>query len=77
MEHVLDVCGEKLSVNPGVVDEVTTELLKIINEKELTPEQVYKLHETGLNFKLKLKQTFTVTDEKIDVEIHIYMTSLY
>ena len=62
--HVLDVCGEKLSANPGAVDEFTTELVKIINEKELKPEQIYNLDETGLNFKLLPKQTFAMADEK-------------
>lgn len=40
--------GEKLSANPGEIDEFTTEFVKIMNKKELKPKQIYNL---GLNLK--------------------------
>lgn len=62
--HFLGVCGEKLSADQPAASDFSEKLKQIIERENLTPEQVYNIDETGLNYKLLPKKTFASSQEK-------------
>jgi hypothetical protein len=62
--HFLGVCGEKLSADQPAANDFSEKLKRIIEREKLTPEQVYNIDETGLNYKLLPNKTFATPQEK-------------
>lgn len=60
----LDISGEKLSADSAVIAEYRDKLLKEINERHLSREQVYNCDETGLNWKALPDKTLASLSEK-------------
>lgn len=56
----INICGEKMSADIPASNEFVTKLKEIISKENLSPEQVYNMDETGLNFKRLPSKTFNV-----------------
>ena len=61
--HFLGICGEKLSANPTAASDFSKKFEKIISDANLSPEQIYNVDETGLNFKMLPRKTFATARE--------------
>lgn len=61
--HYIGVCGEKLSADPTAAKNFSAKFLKIIGDQNLSPEQIYNIDETGLNFRLLPRKTFATPQE--------------
>uniref|UniRef100_A0A1B6JVI3 HTH CENPB-type domain-containing protein n=1 Tax=Homalodisca liturata TaxID=320908 RepID=A0A1B6JVI3_9HEMI len=61
--HFIGVCGEKLSANPTAATDFSARFLKIIDDENFCPEQIYNIDETGLSFKLLPRKTFATPQE--------------
>jgi hypothetical protein len=61
--NFVNICGEKMSSDIVAANEFFIKLGKIIDEENLSPEQVYNVDETGLNFKRLPQKTFSVGNE--------------
>lgn len=46
------ICGEKLSVNSEAVHLFRVKLHKLLDNKNLTGEQIFSCDKTGLNYKM-------------------------
>lgn len=62
--HFASVSGEKLSADATGAADFKTKFEEMIAMEELTPEQVYNMDETGLNFKMLPDKTFLSSQEK-------------
>lgn len=60
----LKICGEKLSVNSEVVGEFCNKFQQIIEQENLTVNQIYNCDETGLNLKMLPSKTLASKEEK-------------
>jgi len=60
----LSIQGEKLSAAEETVEPFLQKLSKVIEERGLIPEQIYKLDETGLLWKCLLQRTLVSCREK-------------
>lgn len=56
--RLLSMTGEKLSCDVAAVDPYKEKFKEIINELELTPDQIYNADESGLFYRLLPKKTF-------------------
>lgn len=62
--HVLSICGEKLSADDSAARKFKEEFLAFVKSEQFSPEQVYNMDETGLNYKLLPTKTFAGNFEK-------------
>lgn len=60
----ISVSGEKLCGNLEAVADFRKEFLKIVEDENLTPEQIYNFDETGINWKRLPAKTLVTNDEK-------------
>ena len=60
----IGICREKLSADPAEVKRFQEKFFKIVEEEELTPDQIYNCDETGLNYKMLPKRTLAPSTEK-------------
>lgn len=58
------MCGEKLSVDPTAANNFIEKFESIIADRKLSPEQMYNIDKTGLNFKLLPQKTSAMSNEK-------------
>lgn len=61
--HYLTVCGEQLSADQNAANEFAQTLLDTIRKEKFTPERIYNLDETGLNFKLLTEKALATLQE--------------
>lgn len=59
------ISGEKLSADDEAAKEFVLKFKKIVEENELTPDQVYNIDETGLNYRMLPKKTLAATNESV------------
>lgn len=61
--HFISVCGEKMSADQPAANEFSEKLRRIILNENYSPEQIYNIDETGLNYKLLPRKTFVTPQE--------------
>lgn len=61
--HYIGVSDEKLSANLKAAKDFSARFLKLVNDENLSPEQIYDIDKTGLNFKLLPTKTFATMQE--------------
>ena len=59
----LKVSGEKLSADKETADEFIDNFVQKISDKNLSPEQIFNMHEMGLFWRCHPKKTFATSDE--------------
>lgn len=62
--HFAHISGEQMSADASGATDFKTKFNKIVETEKLSPEQVYNMDETGLNFKLLPETTFLSSHEK-------------
>lgn len=60
----LEICGEKLSADSEIVAKFCEKFQNIIQQENLTLDQVYNCDETGLNYKMLPSKTLASQEEK-------------
>ncbi|XP_046386326.1 jerky protein homolog-like [Ischnura elegans] len=60
----LKVTGEKLSADHDAAEDYVNELAKLVDEHNLSPDQIYNMDETGLFWRCLPRNTFVCRDEK-------------
>lgn len=61
--HALSICGEKLSSDPEEASKFKTSFEKLVNEKNLSKEQIYNVDETGLYYRMLPSKTLASIKE--------------
>lgn len=61
----LKMTGEKLSSNEGAIEPYREELLSVIADKHLSPEQIYNADESGLFWRMLPDRTLAAHNEKM------------
>lgn len=61
--HFISVCGEKMSADQPAASGFSEKLKSIIASEKYSPEQIYNIDETGLNYKLLPRKTFATAQE--------------
>lgn len=60
----IEMCGEKLSANSEAVIQFREKIKKIVEEENLSLDQLYNCDETGLNYKMLPSKTLASKEEK-------------